>query len=163
MLSHGQASVERGFSVNRQIEVENMKDETYVARRRVCDHVRAVGGIENVEVDKSLLLSVSAARQPYITHLGDQKRANKEKEKGENRKSIEDEIDNLKTKKRRLCADDKSLEESADKAALKAKKTWKFDTYYKLQQSSGSAKEKKDTLKNVEQKMNEKLGELKNC
>ena len=63
LLSHGQASVERGFSVNRQIEVENMKDETYVARRHICDHVRAVGGIENVIVDKSLLLSVSAARQ----------------------------------------------------------------------------------------------------
>ena len=35
LLSHGQASVERGFSVNRQIETENMKDETYVARRRI--------------------------------------------------------------------------------------------------------------------------------
>ena len=120
LLSHGQASVERGFSVNRQIEVENMKDETYVARRHICDHVRAVGGIENVIVDKSLLLSVSAARQWYLTYLDNQKRANKEK--GKKRKSSEDEINKLKTKKRRLHADELSLEESANKAALKAEK-----------------------------------------
>lgn len=28
LLSHGQASVERGFSVNREIEVENIKERT---------------------------------------------------------------------------------------------------------------------------------------
>jgi protein subunit release factor B len=47
--------------------------------------LHAVGGIENVRVDKkSLLLSVSAARQRYLTHLEDQKRTNKEKERREN-------------------------------------------------------------------------------
>ena len=108
LLSHGQASVERGFSVNRQIETENMKDKTYVARRRICDHVRAVGGIDYVLVDKSLLLSVSAARQRYMTNLENQKRLNKEKKKGEKRKSIEDEIEKLRTKERRLSADELS-------------------------------------------------------
>lgn len=44
LLSHGQATVERGFSINRQIEIENRKEKSYVAQRIVCDHVQAVGG-----------------------------------------------------------------------------------------------------------------------
>ena len=44
LLSHGQASVERGFSVNRQLETENLDDETYECQRIICDHVQSVGG-----------------------------------------------------------------------------------------------------------------------
>ena len=75
-----------------------MKNETFVAARRICDHIKAVGGMEKVLVDESLVLSVSAARQRYFALLDDQKQAMKEKEKGQKRKSIEDEIDDLKVK-----------------------------------------------------------------
>ena len=34
-LSHGQASVERGFSVNRQIMVENIKEHSFIAQRPI--------------------------------------------------------------------------------------------------------------------------------
>ena len=44
LLSHGQATVERGFSINRQIEVENRKEYSYVAHRMVCDHISDIGG-----------------------------------------------------------------------------------------------------------------------
>ena len=40
LLSHGQASVERGFSINRQIEVENLSEHSYVSQRTICDHIR---------------------------------------------------------------------------------------------------------------------------
>ena len=43
VLSHGQASVDRGFSVNKQLHVENQKDESLVAQRIVCDRVRTNG------------------------------------------------------------------------------------------------------------------------
>ena len=46
LISHGQASVERGFSVNRQIEVENLHEESVVAQRLICDHVHSAGGIQ---------------------------------------------------------------------------------------------------------------------
>ena len=41
LLSHSQAYVERGFSVNRQIEVENKKNETFVGARCICDYIKA--------------------------------------------------------------------------------------------------------------------------
>ena len=37
VLSHGQATVERGFSINKEVEVENLKQENIVAQRIVCD------------------------------------------------------------------------------------------------------------------------------
>ena len=38
ILSHGQASVERGFSVNRQIMVENMKEHSFIGQRLIQDY-----------------------------------------------------------------------------------------------------------------------------
>ena len=74
LLSHGQASVERGFSVNRQLEVENLKEDSLVAQRLIHDHLRAVGGIANVELSKPLLASVASARQRYSMYLDDQRK-----------------------------------------------------------------------------------------
>ena len=45
MLSHGQASVGLGFSVNKEIEVENLLEHSLVAQRTICDYVEAVGGV----------------------------------------------------------------------------------------------------------------------
>jgi len=39
LLSHGQASVERGFSVNKQMEIDNLTEDTFVAKCLICDHV----------------------------------------------------------------------------------------------------------------------------
>jgi len=62
VLSHGQATVERGFSVNRQTEAENLDEQTVVARRIICDHVQFVGGIDRVDVcSKQLILAAAAA------------------------------------------------------------------------------------------------------
>ena len=63
ILSHGQATVERSFSVNKEVEVENLKEHTLVAQRIVCDHVNSVGGVLKVELSKPLLLSVKMSRQ----------------------------------------------------------------------------------------------------
>ena len=40
LLSHGQASVEHGFSINKQMERTNMCHETFIAERIVNDHLR---------------------------------------------------------------------------------------------------------------------------
>ena len=54
LLSHRQASVERGFSVNRQIEVENLHEESAVAQRLVCDYINNAGGIHKVDISKHM-------------------------------------------------------------------------------------------------------------
>ena len=44
LLSHGQATVERGFSINRQEEVENLVGESHIALRFIVDTVNSLGG-----------------------------------------------------------------------------------------------------------------------
>lgn len=36
LLSHGQASVERGFSINKQVAVENLAELSYISQRVIC-------------------------------------------------------------------------------------------------------------------------------
>jgi len=38
LLSHGQASVERGFSVDKELVVENQSEQTLAARRIIVSH-----------------------------------------------------------------------------------------------------------------------------
>ena len=61
LLSHGQASVERGFSVNKEILLENMLEHILKAQRTISDHtcIKFVGGALNVKITKELVLSAS--------------------------------------------------------------------------------------------------------
>ena len=71
-----QAAVECGFSVNKEVEVENMKQQTLVAHRVICDHIKNVEGILNVDLNKDLLLSATMSRQRYDAFL-EQERQNR--------------------------------------------------------------------------------------
>jgi len=76
LLSHGQATVECGFSVNKDMEVENMTGSTFAAKRMVCVPVHSVGGINNIDVhNKQLLLYCANVRHRYSAYLEDQKSA----------------------------------------------------------------------------------------
>lgn len=161
LLSHGQASVERGFSINRQIEDDNLSEDSYVAQRCISDHLRAVGGTKNVTIDKQLLMSVGGARQRYITHLEDTRRKRDDAEKQNKRKYVLDEIDELKMKKKRLKDDMDALESSADKLALEAEKTGKLTLIAKSNSLRKGAKEKRAEMVEVEKSLDEKLNELK--
>jgi len=69
LLSHGQAAVERGFCVNKQVEAENSDTSTVAAKRLICDHMHAVGGLMNVDFHNSQLhVSCSTALQRYFTY-----------------------------------------------------------------------------------------------
>ena len=74
LLSHGQASVERGFSVNKEIMIDNMHDITLVALRHNCSHVTFVWGIGYVEMTKPLVLNASLSCQRYQAHLEEVKK-----------------------------------------------------------------------------------------
>jgi len=66
ILLHGQATVERGFSISKQAEEVHLRAETFVAKGIICDHVRYVGGIDQVDVAcRQLLPAASSARQKY--------------------------------------------------------------------------------------------------
>ena len=90
VLSHGQATVERGFSINK--EVENMKGRTLIALRLIANHVNTVDGIEKVSLSKQLLSSCRMARQKYERYLEELKEREKADQVTKKRKSVLDEI-----------------------------------------------------------------------
>jgi len=75
LLYHGQVSVERGFSANKNLITENMKAKTVVAhaQRTTVDHVRSVGRIANVQADKDFLKFARGSRFRYHNYLDAEK------------------------------------------------------------------------------------------
>jgi len=96
LLSHGQATVERGFSISKEVESYNLKEDTFRAPRTICDHVNAVGGIFNVDVaNKQLQVSAAGSRQKYLAQLEDQTKQ-KMQQALRKRKLVGDEVEQLK-------------------------------------------------------------------
>lgn len=61
ILSHENAALKRGFSINKEFLVENLLEESLVAQRTVYDAINAAGGVTEVKIDKSLILNARNA------------------------------------------------------------------------------------------------------
>ena len=98
VLSHGQAAVERGFSINKHCSMVNQSEDSLVARRFVRDHTNYAGGIENVIVTPGMVTDCKAASRKYNAHLEEKKRMAISKEKDSKKEKVQKKIDELKTK-----------------------------------------------------------------
>ena len=65
ILSHGNASVESGFSVNGDILVENLKETSLVAQRRVYDAIISKGGVLRVDITSKMLMYANQSHSRY--------------------------------------------------------------------------------------------------
>ena len=92
-LSHGQASVERGFSVISNLLVENMHEDSLIAQRIVHDHMKSLK-LESYEakVTKSCLDNVNSARRRYFDALKQNSVSNQRSEQQTKIDSINEEI-----------------------------------------------------------------------
>ena len=59
--------------MNKVVVVENMQEHSLVAQRVILDHVKSVGGLQNIAYTKELLLSAASARQKYQLYLDEKK------------------------------------------------------------------------------------------
>jgi len=73
ILSHGNASMERGFSVNKEILVENLTEDSLRAQRLVHDAVVDAGGVLKMDVPKKMLLSMRNANARWKEALQQKK------------------------------------------------------------------------------------------
>jgi len=85
--------VECGFFVNKQVEIDNLTEDTFVAKRLICDPVTSVGGLENVDISNTaLLLAASSVRCKYMDYLEDERKKESTR-RGEKRKALDNEIE----------------------------------------------------------------------
>ena len=146
ILSHGQASVERGFSINKQIAVENLQERSFIAQRVVIDYLKDIGGLSCVVVSPAMLLSASKGRQRYHEYLAEEEKKKKAEQMARKHKTTHDEIATLKKRKLALDADIVSLESSADTFAEKAEVTRQVQFITKFNALRRTAKEKKKEM-----------------
>ena len=99
-LFHGNAAVERSFSINKEFLLENLFEDSLVAQRVVFDAVWAAGGVSCVRVTKPLIHSVRNASSRRIEAA--KKKMAEESDEAHKRKRVAEEIKLLEAKKKRI-------------------------------------------------------------
>lgn len=165
-LSHGQASVERGFSVNKTILVENLGKECLVSQRMIHDHMKINDLMSHeLEITPALRRSVKSSRQQYSTYLEELKKKTIQSESSRKRKAVEEEIVEIKRKKNLLVDTVNDLHTESDKYAIDAENADDLLTMKSLLAKSNSfratAKEKEAKIDEYKLKLNQ-LNKKKN-
>lgn len=65
ILSHGNHEIERGFSINKECLIENLKEDSLTALRIVYDAVSSAGGLEKLVITKSMILAARNSNSLY--------------------------------------------------------------------------------------------------
>ena len=65
ILSYGNADVESGVSVNTDMLVEYLKEESLIAQCRVCDLIVVRGGVLNINITSGMLIYVRQSDSRY--------------------------------------------------------------------------------------------------
>ena len=121
ILSHGQAQVERGFSVNKDLSKDNMSPDTIIAFRQVYDSIQQYQCPSyEIPVNSEMLKSCKHSRSRYEIHLENKKKKAEAIPVNRKRKELETEIAELKVKKRKLENLVHKLENDADDLSKKA-------------------------------------------
>lgn len=94
--------------------VENLKGLSYASQWVVCDAVQKAGGILQIPITRELQIAVSTARQKYGAYLEAQKKQDLEASKHRKKHCIEEELDAMKRKKKKLESTIDDLMASAD-------------------------------------------------
>ena len=118
ILSHGQASVEKDVSINRQVMADNLKEWTFIVQRTIHDHLLHIGGLDALVVDKPLPSAAASGRRKYTEYL---ERADKAKSaKGVKRKTLSDEITALEKRQKTVQCAMMSMTKDADSLSEQA-------------------------------------------
>ena len=161
LISHGQASVERGFSVNKELSEYNQSEHNLIARRVIKDHLHHVG-LKEIIITKELLHSAQGARQKYHAHLESKRIENEKRNKSEKRKQIEEELEVMRKKQKQIEKDITVLSNNADRNSEKAEQLQSLTHISKANALRRRAKEKEDELSTVNKQLLEKSTLLRN-
>lgn len=103
ILSHGNANLERGFSVNKECLVPNQKEQSLIAQRQVIEVIHLAGGVDKIDVTKQMMLAVRNAHSKYKESVAAQKlQEDKARKNSEEKRKAELLVKELEAKKRKL-------------------------------------------------------------
>ena len=165
-LSHGQAEVERGFSLNKEVTVENLLERNLVSRRLLCQFVKRKK-VSNIVVNKEIFVFCGRAWQKYGEAMGLKKKEAEMSEKRLKRKGKHEEIQDLVSKKKKMELDIDILLQEADALNEKAEGAAARPAHEMIVQSNAMTTDartkEKDSMKDFSSLIVEKKEELSYC
>lgn len=112
--------MERGFSINKEVETCNILEKSMEALRLICVKISVCGGVLKVPLTKELMASVACARSRYRSYLEDERKKKQSSTQDLKRKAVQEEIEVLKRKRTVLTEVCDSLQTDADKLSEQA-------------------------------------------
>ena len=159
-LSHGQAAVERGFSVNKERLVENLQQTSLISQRLIFDYVSDFSKpISEIPLTNEMLKSCQLAHSRYVAALDKNRNTTVSQEKSLKRKLKLEEIAEVKEKKRALEAAITTLQTDIEEYSIAAEKENNLTLLTKANSFRVTDRQKKETLSSLENtlvKLNEK-------
>ena len=122
-LSHGQASVERGFSQRNLLIQQNQNTDTMCAHRIIKDHMSSNGlQPDSIEISTQMLLAVKSARIAYGNKMEEQRRNKEISAKDAEIQHLISDITDVTMKKEALQKTVNALDEEFEKCVFQAEK-----------------------------------------
>ena len=123
ILSHGQATFERGFSVNGKFLVENLHTESLIAQRHIHDHMQIYDlQADDLDITRELLNSVGSARNRYFQSQKERSLAKEKASKDCQVAELNEKILKLNTEAMLLKSTISDIQKIPEKALLDAQK-----------------------------------------
>ena len=92
-LSHGQSQIERGFSINKEIVIENLETTSLCAQRLICDHIASSKHeIHEIDITNTMVTACKSAHLKYTTALEAAKKEREDGDKNRKRKLLSEEL-----------------------------------------------------------------------
>ena len=118
--SYGQSSVERGFSINKDLLVENLNQQSLIGQRKVYYYFSSLGiGIHEYEILLDLTKSCKSAYSRYAAALEEKKKERASTEKNLKRKLKMDELADMKLQRHSSYTTD-ALNKDVEKYSFEA-------------------------------------------
>ena len=129
ILSHGQASIERGFNVNKDVIVVHLAKESLVAQRLVYDQVKAYNGkIHEFPITRKLVLSCKSAYSKYQQSLLDKREVARDNEESCKQKLKQEEVATVKRRRMEVEKAVDSLKAEIEATCIDAGKQENYDS-----------------------------------
>ena len=156
-LSHGQGTVERGFSVNKEILAPNLQEVSLRSIRLVHSSILAQKtNVADFVITEELLSSCNHASNRYKMHLMEKKTEKEKTEKGRKRKALQEELTKVKKVKQDLEAVAMKLNDTANKKAKEAEKKKDATEMKALLMESNASREKAEKIQKKDIPVQEK-------
>jgi hypothetical protein len=162
LLSHGQADIERGFSVNKAVASDNMDESTIVAFRRAYDGMQDVEcEVHDIPITAKMMESCRHSRHRYDMEMEDKKKQRKATEAQEKKRDLEVELNQQKKRKEDLDKEVAHLLQKADKLSENAESSKKWNLLIEANALRTNAKSKKREIEEAEKDIQASKKKLK--